>query len=321
MVFFGVLTFLCIFSLTMLCAALIFAHEKSEERKLFVQMLRTVQAGTKAPLKDLLRPSATLNGASARFESLPGVASLRLSIRQSGSDWSPGKFLAVCAAGAVAGAVAGMKIDLLSMTYVSAGVFCAIGGLAPVAVLKYKRSNNIKAFEEQFPEALDFLTRSLRAGHGFGSGLQMLALETPDPLGGAIRRVSNELQMGSTLDVAMSSLTDAVPLIDVRFFISAVVIQRETGGNLGEILGQLAGLIRERVRLRGKIGALSAHGRITGLVLLLMPVAVMLILSVMSPDYLAGLTKDPTGRKLLIGAAAGQVLAWFSIKKIVNIKV
>ncbi len=149
----------------------------------------------------------------------------------------------------------------------------------------------------------------------------MLAAESPDPLGAAVRRVSNELQLGAPMDVAMAGLTEAVPLIDVRFFISAVIIQRETGGNLGEILGRLSLIIRERCKLRGQVKAMSAHGRITGMVLLLIPAVVLVILSISAPDYLAGLTKDPTGRKLLLGAAGGQVLAYFCIKKIVNIKV
>jgi tight adherence protein B len=321
MTFLLILTFLAIFFVTMCCVGVGLALHESKQRKLFMQMLRTVEAGATAPAKDILRPLEDRNRSREWLQRLPMMGALETTLRQSGLDWSAERLLAMCAGGCLIGAFIGAKLDLLSMTLLSTAVFSLIGTLAPWMYVARKRNKNIKAFEAQFPEALDFLARCLRAGHGFGTGLEMLAAESPDPLGEAIRRVSNELQLGAPMDVAMKGLTDAVPLVDIRFFISAVIIQRETGGNLGEILGRLSGIIRERCKLRGQVKAMSAHGRITGMVLLLIPVAVLAILSVSAPDYFAGLTKDPTGRMLLLGAAGGQVLAYFCIKKIVNIKV
>lgn len=179
----------------------------------------------------------------------------------------------------------------------------------------------LSAFEAQFPEALDFLSRSMRAGHGFSIALEMLSADAPEPLGTAFRQISNDLQLGSSLDVAFSKLVRFVPLLDVRFFVSSVLLQQETGGNLGEILTKLAHVIRERFRIKGQVKAASAHGRITGLVLLLMPIGVAGFMMITTPQYLRELTTDSTGRILLYGAIGGQVVGYFVIRKIINIKV
>jgi len=195
------------------------------------------------------------------------------------------------------------------------------GGFIPLLVVLWKRSKNISAFEKQFPEALDFLSRSMRAGHGFSIALEMLAADSPDPLATSFRRISNDLQLGSSLDVALGKLLLLMPLVDVRFFVSSVLLQQETGGNLGEILSKLALIIRERFRLKGQVKAASAHGRITGLVLVLMPVVVTMLMMITSPKYLGDLAADKTGRMMIYGAAIGQVVGYLVIKKITNIKV
>src|SRR5262249_55958075 len=146
----------------------------------------------------------------------------------------------------------GLKINLLS-TRLSAVVFGAAGAAIPFLVILRKRAKNIANFEKQFPEALDFLARSMRAGHGFSLALAMLATDSPDPLGSAFRRISNDLQLGSSLEASLGRLLVLVPLVDVRFFVSSVLLQQETGGNLGEILSKLASIIRERFRLKGAV--------------------------------------------------------------------
>ena len=156
----------------------------------------------------------------------------------------------------------------------------------PYFFLLHKRTKNFDEFEKQLPEALDFLSRSMRAGHGFSIAMELLASDSPDPLGSAFRRVSNDMQLGSALDVALGKLSVLVPLLDVRFFVSSVLLQQETGGNLSEVLAKLALIIRERFRLKGQVRAVSAHGRITGLVLVLMPVVVAIIMMITSPQYL-----------------------------------
>jgi tight adherence protein B len=177
------------------------------------------------------------------------------------------------------------------------------------------------AFEEQFPEALDFLSRSMRAGHAFSVSLEMMADESPEPLGIEFRQVFNEQNLGAPIDVALKNLATRVPLLDVRFFVSAVLLQRETGGNLAEILGQLSKVIRERFQLKGKVKAVSAHGRITALILCVMPLITMMLLSVIAPTYLASMAGDYHGKLLIVGAICGQILGYLWMRKIVNIKV
>jgi tight adherence protein B len=177
------------------------------------------------------------------------------------------------------------------------------------------------AFEEQLPEALDFLSRSMRAGHGFSVALEMLATDSPEPLASAFRRISNDIQLGSSLEVALKKMGTLVPLIDVRFFVSSVLLQQETGGNLGEILSKLALIIRERFRLKGQVKAASAHGRITALVLTLMPIGVSLFMMLLNPQYLKGMIATDIGRHLVYGAIVGQIIGYVIIQKIVNIKV
>jgi tight adherence protein B len=191
----------------------------------------------------------------------------------------------------------------------------------PILYIRQQRGKRLAEFERQFPEALDFMARSVRAGHAFSVALELLASETPDPLGFEFRKMAHELNLGSPFNVAMGNLVTRVPLIDVRFFVSTVLLQRETGGNLAETLTNLAHLIRERFRLKGAVKAAAAHGKITATVLTLLPIVLAVGLSGVAPTYLSGMAKDPTGRYLILGSIIGQLLGFVVMKKIVDIKV
>jgi tight adherence protein B len=194
-------------------------------------------------------------------------------------------------------------------------------GILPYVYVMRERSKRLGSFEEQFPEALEFLARAMRAGHAFSIALEMLSEESPQPLGSEFRKVYNEHNLGLPIETALTNLTDRVPLLDVKFFVSAVLLQRETGGNLAEILTKLAFVIRERFKLKGQVRAASAHGRITGSILTLMPVVLMFGLMVVAPSYLKGMADDDDGR-LIIAAAIGMIIiGHFVIRKIVKIKV
>src|SRR5262249_31778007 len=166
----------------------------------------------------------------------------------------------------------------------------------------------LDALEEQFPEALDFLGRSMRAGHAFTISLEMVGQELPDPLGQGFCTLFNEQNLGAPLDVAMRNFTDRGALLDCRFFTSSVMLQKQTGGNLSEILSRLAYVIRERFRLKGQVKAASAHGRMTATILTLLPVATMLGLLAVAPGYLQGMAEDPDGKWLIGGAIFAQIL-------------
>lgn len=194
-------------------------------------------------------------------------------------------------------------------------------GAAPFLHIVQRRRARLSKFEEQFPESLEFLSRSMRAGHAFSVALEMLHMEFQDPLAGEFRRVFDEQNLGMPLDVALEKLAQRVPLMDVHFFVSAVLLQKRTGGNLAELLDKLAHMIRERFKLRGRIKAISAHGRMTGMALSAIPVAVGAIMFYISPDYAEFFSQDETGRMMILGAAGLQLLGYGIIKKIVSIEV
>jgi tight adherence protein B len=242
-------------------------------------------------------------------------------IRQSQLRWTIGTLLMWSILSLAAGFGIGAYLVRAVAPLMGGAIVGAIGGAAPFLYMMRCRAKLIAAFEDQLPEALDFLSRSLRAGHGLATGLELLATDSPEPIASSFRRVANELQLGSSLENGLGRLIDVVPLVDIRFFVSSVLLQQETGGNLSEILGKLSQIIRERFRLRGQVKAMSAHGRITGMILLLMPIAVAVILFLSSPEYLLVLTHEKEGRYMLWGAVGGQVLAYFVIRKIVTIEV
>jgi len=195
------------------------------------------------------------------------------------------------------------------------------GAVAPYLFVRHKRKKRLEQFEEQFPEALDFLSRSMRAGHAFTISLEMLGEELADPLGQEFRALFNEQNLGAPIDLALRNFSERVPLLDARFFTSSVLLQKQTGGNLSEILTRLAYVIRERFRLKGQVKAASAHGRLTATILTVLPVATMVGLLLVAPGYLQGMASDSDGKFMIGGAIVAQILGNFFIKKIINIKV
>jgi len=316
-----IVLFIAVFGTILLCVAVASSYFKKKQKQQIRSMLRNAEAGPGARVTTAwLRPANVEDGLSRLLKKFRFMERLNLMIEQSGQNLTSGKLLAISSVCFGVAFLLGLKLQLMSTQW-SAGVLGAAAASLPFLVVARKRAKNIANFEKQFPEALDFLSRSMRAGHGFSIALEMLAADSPDPLGSAFRRISNDLQLGSSLDVALGRLLVLVPSVDVRFFVSSVLLQQETGGNLGEILSKLALIIRERFRLKGQVKAASAHGRITGLVLVLMPVVVTVLMLISSPQYLADLAADKVGRLMIYGAAVGQVIGYLVIKKITNIKV
>jgi tight adherence protein B len=161
----------------------------------------------------------------------------------------------------------------------------------------------------------------MRAGHAFTISLKMVSDEISDPMGIEFRTLFNEQNLGAPLETALQNLGRRVPLLDVRFFASAVILQKQTGGNLGEILTRLAQVIRERFRLKGQVKAASAHGRTTALVLTIMPLATTVLMMMAAPGYLRSMLVDPDGKWLIGGSIAGQIVGQLVIRKIIRIKV
>jgi len=184
-----------------------------------------------------------------------------------------------------------------------------------------KARKRMDAFEEQFPEALDFMARSLRAGHAFSVSLEMMSEETPDPVGTEFRWIFHQQNLGASLDQTLRTFAQRVPLLDSKLFVSAVLLQRETGGNLAEILMKLAYIIRERFRIKGQVRAASAHGRITATILTILPVVTLALLNIIAPDYFKLMIDDELGRYIVLAVIAMQIVGYYWMKKIINIKV
>ena len=197
----------------------------------------------------------------------------------------------------------------------------ALGLVIPYKVLARRKKRRLKKFERQLPDALDLLARGLRAGHAFPTGLQQVAKEMPDPLGSEFFETFREFNHGLDLNTALLNLCDRVDLRDLAFFTTAVLIQRETGGNLTEILEKISILIRERFKLTEQVKALTAEGRLSGVILLVLPPLLAGMLMVFNPKYESQLFIHPMGQVLCAVALGFQLLGMLWIRKIVNIKV
>jgi tight adherence protein B len=194
-------------------------------------------------------------------------------------------------------------------------------GLIPYGVVMYLRQKRLRAFEERFPEALDLLGRAVRAGHAFTTGLEMIAKESPDPIASEFRTTFEEQNFGLPLRDALLNMTERIPSIDVRFFVTALLIQKETGGNLAEILDGLSRVIRDRFRIYREVRVRTAQGRLTAGILIALPVFMMLVLMVMNPNYVGVLFHDPKGVLALTIAGIMQVIGSLVIWKIIHIEV
>ncbi len=198
----------------------------------------------------------------------------------------------------------------------------AVAGFAiPFAYLNFKRNRRMRTFEEQFPEALDLIARALKAGHAFVTGLKMVADEMSDPVGPEFRKTFDEQNFGLPLKDALENLTARVPSLDVRFFATAVLIQRETGGNLSEILENLAHVVRERFKILRQVRVYTAHGRMTGYVLLALPTVLCIALVFINPDHMNLLFRERLGQMLLMLSITLQFIGYVWIRQVIKIEV
>jgi len=199
-----------------------------------------------------------------------------------------------------------------------------VGGflfMVPTFVVNVRKNNRVKRFIQHFPEALEMFARSLRAGHSFIGAIQLVGQEMPDPIGPEFQKVFDEQNLGIPLRTALIGLTNRIDILDVKFFVTAVLIQRETGGNLAEIIDKIAYVIRERFRIQGQLKIHTAQARLTGIVLSFLPIAVASILFMISPGYMRPLWTEPEGRSMILGAVLLQVTGMLVIRKIIRIKI
>jgi tight adherence protein B len=260
------------------------------------------------------------------LDAVPGIieailtrfSNLRLLFEQADTSLTPAKFAIVSGVMAVAG------MAMAAFGQVHPGLLPVAGimmGALPLFWLMWRRKRRLTAFTVQLPDALELISRALRAGHSLAAGFDLVQKEMSPPIGVELGRVFEEQNLGIPMEEALQSLTDRVPNLDLKFFCTAVVLQRQTGGDLAEILDKISHLVRERFKIFGQIQALTGEGRLSGIVLLALPPVLFVAVYKLNADYVMMLFTDPMGKKMLAGAVVLQVLGALMIRKIINIKV
>ena len=272
---------------------------KSEESSLLAQSLERERSGF---LEDFV----------SRF------LNLRRFIEQANIDLRPSHFVALSLGLMAAGVVIciATRVNLLLAPLV--GIAC---GLLPLAFGVFKRKKRFADFQKQLPDALELIARALRAGHSLGAGFKLVGDEMIAPMGLEFRRVYEEQNLGVPLEESLETMSDRIPNLDLRFFATAVILQRQTGGDLAEILDKIGNLVRDRFRIWGQVQALTGEGRISGIVLLGLPPVLFVAIYYLNPAYIAILFEDPLGKIMLAIAIGLQLLGAAVIRKIINIKV
>jgi tight adherence protein B len=234
--------------------------------------------------------------------------------------WGAAELLHRSAGACLGASLATMAVTANSLPLATAGAGL-LAAMVPVKLARRKARVRVQKFEEQFPDCLEFIARSMRAGHAFSVSLEMVHKEFGEPLAGEFRRTFEEQNLGQPLDIVLKKLGHRIPSLDVQFFVSAVLLQKRTGGNLAELLDKLAYIIRERFKLRARVRAISAQGLMSGRILAAIPAAVGALMFVVNPQYARFFVDDPMGHELLAGALGLQVVGYTIIKKIVTIEV
>lgn len=269
-------------------------------------------------LTELTQLLAKERGKSAFEAAFGNVFNLNLLFEQAQVTMSTATFLLICLGLGLGSAamvsIAGLNVMLAPVVGIT---FAAL----PFFWLVFRRKRRFAKFASQLPEALELVARALRAGHSLAAGFHLVAQEGSDPIASEFGRVFEEQNLGLPFEEALSNLCDRIPNLDLKFFVTAVILQRQTGGDLAEILDKIGRLIRERYAIWGQVQALTGEGRLSGIVLLALPPLLFITVYRMNPDYLSLLFTDELGKKMLIGGIVMQLLGALAIRKIVNIRV
>jgi tight adherence protein B len=279
------------------------APERSPEEEL--ALIRDEQLSNIPALDSLLRRSSR-------------VEEIQKLLAQGGLTIKAGNFLGVCVAAGIAACVVAYVI---SKHVEIAWVALLVGFILPYSYASMMRQRRFNKFDELFPQAIDTLARAVRAGHAFTTALEMITNEIPEPIAGEFRQLYEEQKFGMPVRDALMNLTARVPSVDVKFFVTAVMLQRETGGNLAEILDNLSYVIRERFKIQRQVRVYTAQGRLTMALLMGMPPIIVVVMMAINPAFIKPLFSDPIGHTLLVGGITLQTVGYFVIRKIIRIQV
>ena len=268
-------------------------------------LLRDEQLSEIPALDTLLRRSAR-------------VTDIQKMLAQAGMSLRAGNFLGFSA---LAGVAATILAYGLSKRVEVAWVALLVGFVLPYSYVSYRRNKRFEKFEELFPEAIDTLARAVRAGHAFTTALEMITDEVAEPVASEFRQLYEEQKFGMPVRDALINLTERMPLVDLKFFVTAVMLQRETGGNLAEILDNLSYVIRERFKIQRQVRVYTAQGRLTMALLMGMPPIIVTIMLILNPGFIRPLFSDPIGHTLLVAGITLQTIGYFVIRKIIRIQV
>jgi len=249
---------------------------------------------------------------------IPRIHQLDRLLLQSGRQLTVAGFLSVTLLTAVVGLMLAMLIGLPTFAVIIIGA--AASGLPLFFVLSAKHKR-LLVIEQQLPDALDLMARAMLAGHAFPSGLKMVGEEVPEPVSGEFRIVFDEINYGISVQDALTNMATRVPSTDLRYFVISVLIQRETGGNLAELLNNISALIRARLKLMGAVRVLSAEGRLSALILTILPFALAGVIFLVNPKFLSVLWTDPVGPKIVAGALALMIFGMFWMWRVIKIRV
>jgi len=276
-------------------------------------------AGTDG-LRPLLkqRKSSEISFLARILDGLSFTSSLGRYLAQSGLKWTVGRLVLTC----VTAAALGCAVSTAMGSPAYFGIACAlVSGLIPWVYVARTRAKRMRKLEQQLPDALDLITRAMRAGHSLPLGIQLLTEEMPDPVGSEFRIVHEQVSFGVSLQQALTNLCDRVPLTDYRYFVVSILIQRQSGGNLTEVLGNLSRLIRERLKLLARVRVLSAEGRMSAWILGLLPFFIGTMLQIFNPNFMTPMWTDPMGIQMVQILLSLMALGAFVLTRIVKIRV
>jgi len=296
--------------------------ERKAQSRVLRDRLSTVQGPTEqaAPDMALLRDEvlSRIPAFDTFLRRSERVSALQKVLAQGNVDVRAGNFLMLCAVSALVFAIIAF-VTGGNIAFGWAGAL--LGFFIPYAYASHMRTKRFQKFEEKFPEAIDTLARAVRAGHAFTTALEMIANEVSEPVAGEFRQLYEEQKFGLPVRDALVNLADRIPLVDVKFFVTAVMLQRETGGNLAEILDNLSYVIRERFKILRQVRVHTAQGRLTMVLLMALPPVIVVVMTILNPGFIRPLFTDPIGHALIVGGITLQTLGYFFIRRIIRIQV
>jgi len=303
-------------------AAMSLYDQRKAQARVLRDRLSTVQKPTGQTMPDMALLRDEVLSRIPAFDTFlrrsERVSVLQKMLAQGNIDARAGNFLMLCAVSAlIFAAIAFIAGGNLLFGWAGA----LLGFFIPYAYASHMRTKRFQKFEEKFPEAIDTLARAVRAGHAFTTALEMIANEVSEPVAGEFRQLYEEQKFGLPVRDALVNLADRIPLVDIKFFVTAVMLQRETGGNLAEILDNLSYVIRERFKILRQVRVHTAQGRLTMVLLMALPPTIVVLMLLLNPGFIRPLFTDPLGHALIVGGITLQTMGYFVIRRIIRIQV